>query len=99
MTNGRKNTEKVTWIEFQHWQSWDEFPEKKSNPPLTVDVSFLYKGMEYFIIYAYEKYRIYNDKWVSLYEDDNFLHLLTKPIDLFENKSFAEVIETLDFYV
>ena len=48
-TNGQTATVKITWEEFQIWQRWDEFPERKYDPPLTLDMAFWYKGKMYFL--------------------------------------------------
>ena len=97
MPNGRKSMDNMTWQEFQAWQRWNEFPERSDNPPLTVDPCFFYEGKEYYIIEHYGKYHIFNGKWVSLFSHENFLILLTTPIPLFHNKSFADVCSELDF--
>ena len=97
MINGKRNTDKMTWQEFQEWQRWDEFPELVDNPPLTVDVSFFFEKNEYYIIECYGKFHIYNAKWNVVFSHENFRTLLITPIPLFHGKSFRDVIEQLEF--
>lgn len=102
MQNGKRSAVKMTWQEFQEWQSWDEFPEVANNPPLTVDVMFFYENTVYYIESGYNQYHIfkyyfYDRDWREIYSNNNFLELLTTPIDLFHGKSFRTVINELDF--
>lgn len=97
MLNGKRCTVKMTWQEFTEWQRWDEFPERASNPPMTVDVMFFYKGNTYFIAAEYDEYRILDEEWHSIRGDKNFLTLLISPIQLFGNKAFRDVIGEIDF--
>lgn len=89
--------DKMTWQEFQEWQRWDEFPESADNPPLTVDVCFVYEGNKYYIVKDYGAFHIYSSDWSALYTNDNFKTLLTTPITLFKEKSFADVCSELEF--
>ena len=97
MINGKRYTVKMTWQEFTEWQSWDEFPERADNPPLTVDVMFFYKGSTYYIDEEYEQYHIFDADWKYISSDKNLLTLLSAPVPLFNNKSFRDVIDELDF--
>ncbi|MCM1277338.1 MAG: hypothetical protein NC299_18595 [Lachnospiraceae bacterium] len=97
MINGKRCTGKMTWLEFTEWQRWDEFPERTNDPPMTVDVMFFYEGNEYYIADDYGQYHFYTKDWTSVYADENFLKLLTTPIDLFHGKSFEMAIGDLDF--
>lgn len=99
MINGKRDTAKMTWQKFQEWQRWDEFPERANDPPMTVDVMFFYEGNEYYITGYYEQYHFFDKDWKSQYANENFLKLLTTPIDLFHGKSFEQVIGELDFDV
>ena len=98
MINGKSNMDKMTWDEFQSWQRWDEFPEREENPPMTVDVMFVYEGNEYFIAFDYGQFHIYTKDWNEIYSHENFLKLLTTPIELFHGKSFSGNINSLRFY-
>ena len=87
----------MTWQEFQNWQRWDEFPERADNPPLTVDVFFLYEGKGYCIEKDYGSYHIYTSNWEEVFSRENLKKLLTSPISLFHGKSFADVCDNLEF--
>ena len=89
------NTCKMSWMEFQKWQRWDEFPERIDNPPMTVDVSFFFEGNEYHITESHEQYHLYTSNWDSVHA--NFLLLLTSPVALFRKRSFKDIIHELDF--
>ncbi|MBO4477490.1 MAG: hypothetical protein J5757_04060 [Lachnospiraceae bacterium] len=87
----------MSWKEFQNWQRWDEFQECSDNPPLTVDVSFVYENNVYYIVYDYGEYHIYDSKWNAINSHKNIKTLLSNPIALFHGKSFAETCNELDF--
>ena len=87
----------MTWQEFQKWQRWDEFPERADDPPLTVDVFFVYEGNGYYIVNDFGSYHIYSSDWQAVFSHVNFKTLLTTPIPLFHDKSFANVCGELDF--
>lgn len=86
---------KINWEEFQKWQSWEEYPEMSDNPPMTVDMTFYYKGNEFFLDAIRDGYAIFTSDWQELSFEKNLLKLLTKP--LFENKSFKDLIEQFLF--
>ena len=88
---------KLTWDEFQDWQRWDEYPERSDDPPMTVDFMIFYEGNEYYITEAYGQYHIYTRDWKSVYAHENFLKLLTTPIDFFHRHSFKTIIGKLYF--
>lgn len=88
---------KMSWTEFQKWQRWDEFPEFTDNPPLTVDVSFVFEDEVYYIVYDYGEYHIYDSKWNAIYSHQNIKTLLAIPLSLFHGKSFAETCNELVF--
>ena len=97
MPNGRKSMDNMTWQEFQEWQRWNEFPERSDDPPLTVDVFFVYENKEYYVVYDYGAYHIYDSKWNAVLSNVNFRTLLTTPTTIIHNKSFADVCSELDF--
>ena len=37
-----KIVSKMSWKRFEEYQRWDEFPERKDDPPMTVDFAFWY---------------------------------------------------------
>lgn len=90
--------DKMTWQAFTEWQRWDEFPERADNPPMTVDVTFVYEGKVYFVDQCYGQYHILDEEWNPISSHKNLLTLLLTPIPLFHGKSFADVCSELDFY-
>ena len=94
MPNGEMYTKKITWEEFKDWQ---DFPIGDNNPPLTVEVTFIYEGKIYYIDSGYDKQYVYknyfyNEKDEELYSHENFLTLLTTPLELFHGKSFEQML-------
>ena len=96
-TNGQIPTVKITWEQFQEWQRWDEYPERKYDPPLIVDMIFCYKGKTYYLDIENYKYGIFNDKGDAIATDTNFRNLLTKPIKEWNGNSFRQLIEKMTF--
>lgn len=92
-----KNKVKVTWEQFQVWQRWDEFPERQDNPPMTVEMTFVYVDEVFYLNTINKKYVILTDDWKPVAEDDNFLKLLNTPINEWSGKSFCELIEQFYF--
>lgn len=88
---------KMTWDEFSKWQRWDEFPELKENPPMTVDVYFFYNGDGYYIDGIGDEYVLQTESWEAVASDKCFLRLLTKPLEVFGGHSFQELIQELEF--
>lgn len=97
MSDKKRSTAKMTWQEFIEWQRWDEFSERIDNPPMTVDVMFFYKNSTYFIDEFHGQYHILDENWKSINSNKNLLTLLTTPIKLFNNESFCDVIDNIDF--
>ncbi|MBR6365293.1 MAG: hypothetical protein IKS10_04235 [Lachnospiraceae bacterium] len=87
----------MTWTDFQKWQRWDEFPEFADNPPLTVDVSFVYENKVYYLVHDYGEYHIYDSKWNAVRSHKNLKTLLSVSLELFHGKSFAEICNELSF--
>ena len=87
-----KNLIKINWEQFQTWQRWDEFPERSDNPPMTVDMTFLYMGKIYYLDGINQEYAILTDAWEVVVSDSNFLRVLCKPVEIWEGKSFKELI-------
>lgn len=97
--DGSKNSSlvNVTWEQFQSWQRWDEFPERSENPPMTVDMTFWYRGEKYYLDCVNHEYAILTEKWRCIASDKNFLRLLNKPIERWNEKSFHEIVAALRF--
>ncbi len=92
-----KNLVKITWEQFQVWQRWDEFPERSDDPPMTVDMSFVYLGTVYYIDAVNNGYAILTDKWERIVFDLNFKNLLYTPVELWSDKSFVDLIDQFLF--
>lgn len=98
---------KMTWNEFQRWQSWEEFPERKNDPPFTADVEFSYAGKKYQIDHIssvnakkqlQEGYYLWNVEGVNFIKigyGKKFIDIIHMPT--LDGKSFFERIEELDF--
>ena len=84
----------MTWDDFIRFQRWDEFPEKKDDPPMTADFSFTFRGKKYYCTGEDYGNVIVDEQWNRLAYDTNLLKLLEEP--LLEGKSFRELIEELD---
>ncbi len=87
----------ITWEQFQTWQRWDEYPERSDNPPMTVDMTFWYQNKEYYLDSINHQYAILSNNWEIIASNANFLTLLNKPIEQWDNKSFHELIEEMAF--
>lgn len=92
-----KNLVRLTWEQFQEWQRWDEFPERCADPPMTVDMSFIYKDRLYYLDMINHKYVILTAEWDPIATDDNFLALLKKPIEIWSGKTFCEELDEMQF--
>ncbi len=95
--DGKKNMIKLTWEQFQSWQRWDEYPERKFNPPITVDMTFFYQNKIYYLDSVNHEYAILTEQWETLASDNNFLKLLNKPIKEWDEKSFHELLGEMYF--
>lgn len=94
--DGKIELNKMTWDEYAKWQRWDEWPERKDNPPLTVETVFWYKEKSYIITSLNKQYVILEyPEWTEVLKKDNFLELLNTPF--LEGKSFKERINDLGF--
>ncbi len=93
----KDNIVSITWEQFKKWQRWDEFPERKSDPPMTVDMSFWLGGKEYYLDSVDHKYAILSEKSEIIASDNNLLSLLSKPIDAWGRKTFRELIGEMLF--
>lgn len=98
-TDGREkdNIVSITWEHFKQWQRWDEFPERKDDPPMTVDMTFWLEGKKYYLDSVGCKYVILSEKSDVIASDNNLLLLLTKPIDAWDKKTFQELIGEMLF--
>ena len=98
-TDGREkdNIVSITWEQFKQWQRWDEFPERRDDPPMTVDMKFWFDGKEYYLDCVGYKYVILSEKSDIIASNNNFLSLLTKPIDAWDKKTFQELIGKMLF--
>ncbi|MCQ2474181.1 MAG: hypothetical protein MJ098_08610 [Saccharofermentans sp.] len=92
-----KNLVKLTWEQFQEWQRWGEFSEKSDNPPMTVDMSFVYRDKAYHLDMINHVFAILTDEWQPIETDVNFLKLVTKPIEKWDGRTFCELIEEMWF--
>lgn len=82
---------KINWEQFKKWQAWDEYPELKENPPMTVDMTFYYNNEKYYLEEIKDGFAILTSDWKEIIHNENFLALVTTPV--FNNKSFKELIE------
>lgn len=98
-TDGREdnNLIKLDWLQFQIWQRWDEFPEQRANPPMTVDMQFWYMQRHYYLDRLNQKYVILNEHGEIIASDERFLKLLCQPIEIWGQKSFQELIDKMLF--
>ena len=85
----------MTWVEFKQWQRWDEFPENRNNPPMTVDFSFCYNNILYYVERQDNLYHIFDENWNIVQSNVNFLQLLESTI--WDGKSFKDIIENATF--
>ena len=92
-----KNLVKLTWEQFQEWQRWDEFPEKSDNPPMTVDMSFVYRDRVYYLDIVNHEFAILTEEWQPVETDANFLKLVIKPIEKWDGRTFCELIDEMRF--
>lgn len=82
---------KMTWNEYMTWQSWDEWPERKDNPPLTVETVFWYKDSEYMVTSLQHEYVIVKQpEFLIIIANTNLINLLTMPF--IDGKSFKELM-------
>lgn len=82
---------RMTMEDYAKWQGWDEWPERKDDPPLTVETVFWYEGKEYMVTYFNGKYSIVSQpEFNVIVSSDNFLGLLDAPF--LNEKSFKELI-------
>ena len=87
---------KLSWDDYTRWQSWSEWPERKNNPPLTVETVFNYNGQEYMVTSLRHKYVIVTQPdFHEIISSDNMLDLLTMPF--IDGKSFKELISKFVF--
>ena len=92
-----KNLIKINWEQFQIWQRWDECIEECCEYPMTVDMTFFYRDKVYYLDRVNSEYAILSDKWEIVVSNVNFLRLLHNPVDIWEEKSFKELIEEFLF--
>ena len=90
-----KNVNKMTWQRFTEYQRWDEFPERRDNPPMTVDFSFWLDGKLYYCTGEDNGFVFVDKDWNRLGYDKNFLSLLETP--LWDMKSFRDRIDDILF--
>ncbi len=88
---------KLTWDRFQLWQRWDEYPERKDDPPMTVDMTFWYEDELYYLDTISREYAILTEKCETVAADPNFLVLLNKPVQKWKGRSFHELIDEMIF--
>ncbi len=82
---------KMTMEEYAKWQGWDEWSDRKDDPPLTVETSFWYEEKEYMVTKLNGKYSIViQPSFEVVISRDNFLELLNAPF--IEEKSFKELM-------
>lgn len=85
---------KLTWEEYGQWQRWDEYPERKEDPPLTVETSFWYKNKEYMVTSLRHEYVIIiQPSFEEVISNKNFITLLNMPF--IDGKSFKELLTDL----
>ncbi len=94
--NGKQHTSKMTMKEYAKWQSWDEWPERKNDPPLTVETTFWYEGKEYMVTRLRKEYVIVSQPdFKEVISNKNFKNLLEMPF--ISGKSFHDLIEEFLF--
>ncbi len=93
-----KIVNKLNWDQYTLWQRWDEYPERKNNPPLTVETTFWYDEEKYTVTSINEKYVIVKQpSFEEVISSDNFLELVNKPF--FKGKTFKELIDDFWFEI
>lgn len=90
-----KIVSKMNWKKFEDYQRWDEFSERKDNPPMTADFAFWYNNKKYFCTGEDYGNVIVDENWNRIAYDKNFLKLLETPV--FNGKSFRDCIEEVMF--
>lgn len=91
-----KPVTKMTWQEFTAWQSWDEFPERATDPPLTQDCVFWLRGRQYIITgVGGGKAILTYPEWETVAASKNLLQLLTEPV--WQGKSFKDLLTEILF--
>ena len=90
-----KHVVKMTWEQFVVYQRWDEFPERRDDPPMTVDFSFWYGGNKYYCTGEDYGNVIVDEQWHRVGYNKNLLTLLE--MALFDGRSFRESIEDILF--
>ena len=89
-TNGNP-VSKLTMEEYAKWQRWNEWPERKDDPPLTVETSFWYQNQEYMVTSLRHVFVIVTQPdFTEVISNKNFKDLLEMPF--IEGKSFHEMI-------
>ena len=87
---------RMTMEEYGLWQGWDEWPERKADPPLTVETPFWYLGREYMITTLRGRYVIvFQPDFNEVISSDNFRELLEMPF--INGKSFHDLLGSLLF--
>ncbi|MCR5105115.1 MAG: hypothetical protein K6B68_11825 [Eubacterium sp.] len=86
---------KMTWEKFALYQRWDEWPERKDDPPMTVDFSFFKDGKLYYCTSEDRGFVIVDKDWNRLGYNKNLLKLLETPI--WDGKSFHDCIDEILF--
>ena len=87
---------KLNMEEYAKWQSWDEWPERADDPPLTVETSFWYKNREYMVTSLKGEYIIVTQpEFKEVISSGNFKELLEMPF--IDGKSFHELIDEFMF--
>ena len=91
-----KPVTKMIWQEFTAWQSWDEFPERATDPPLTQDCVFWLRGRQYIITgVGGGKAILTYPEWETVAASKNLLQLLTEPV--WQGKSFKDLLTEILF--
>ena len=87
---------KLTMDEYIKWQSWNEWPEREDDPPLTVETPFWYENQEYMVTKIKNEYVIVmQPDFTIVVSNNNFKELLEMPF--LNGKSFHELIESFLF--
>ncbi|MCF0150979.1 MAG: hypothetical protein HUJ80_06185 [Firmicutes bacterium] len=85
----------MTWEEFTIYQRWDEFPERATDPPMTVDFAFWYGEKLYYCTGEDFGNILVDADWNRIAYNVNFLLLLEMPV--FDGRSFRECINDILF--
>lgn len=87
-----------TWESFILSESWNEFPERKDDPPLTMDFLFWYHGIRYIITAAYgdSGYMIAEELSGKFIIQNKNFRKLVEDVPLFEGKTFKELLPDSD---